>query len=142
MPKWTWGNNDKPAKDIFFTLSFTFRLPIPDLTEKKEICTHVLVEQMPSFPEGEKAMFKFISDNIQYPEEYNKACIQGKVAVRFLVTKECKLESPQILRSLDPLLDKEALRIISIMPDWILGKQNGEDIDVYFTLPIVFKLSH
>ncbi|MFV0418684.1 MAG: TonB family protein [Dysgonomonas sp.] len=98
------------------------------------------VEQMPSFPEGESALNKFISENLKYPIKAQEAGIQGRVTVRFIVTKTGELADVKVIRSIDPDLDKEAIRVINAMPKWNPGKQNGKDVDVYFILPIIFKL--
>jgi TonB family protein len=98
------------------------------------------VEQMPSFPGGDKALYKWFETNLKYPDASIKDSIQGRVVVRFVVRKDGSISDVEILRSLDPSCDKEAVRVIKNMPKWIPGKQNGKNVDVYFTLPILFKL--
>jgi len=95
---------------------------------------------MPEFPGGEAAMTKFIIDNVKYPEAAKKSGTQGKVFVDFLVTKTGKLDSVRVKEKGNELLDKEALRVISSMPDWIPGVNKGVAVDVEMTLPIAFKL--
>ena len=96
------------------------------------------VEQMPQFPGGEQKLLKFIQDNLKYPN--TESCVQGRVIVRFVVTKTGSIENIEVVRSLEPSFDKEAVRVIKLMPKWIPGKQNGVNVSVYFTLPINFKI--
>ena len=98
------------------------------------------VEQMPTFPGGEAELMKFIRDNLRYPLTAKKEGIQGRVILRFVVTKTGAIDNITVLRSLDPACDEEAIRLIKSMPKWIPGKQNGNNVPVYFTLPVVFKL--
>jgi len=98
------------------------------------------VEQMPSFPGGESEMNKFIADNLKYPVVAQESGIQGRVTIRFVVTKTGEISDVTVVRGIDPSCDKEAMRVVKSMPKWIPGKQNGLNVPVYFTLPIVFKL--
>lgn len=98
------------------------------------------VDQMPRFVGGEQAMFKFVGENLKYPMEAQKAGIEGRVVVRFVVDKEGKIKDVSVIRSLDLSCDKETVRMVKSMPNWTPGKQNGQAVDVYYTLPIVFKL--
>jgi periplasmic protein TonB len=99
-----------------------------------------VVEQMPTFPGGESELMAFISKNINYPASALENGIQGKVIVRFVVNKNGEVDRGELIRTLDPACDREALRIIKIMPKWIPGRQNGENVPVWFTLPINFRL--
>ena len=98
------------------------------------------VEQMPYFPGGGPEMIKFIRENIQYPASAKEYGIQGRVILRFVVTETGTIENITLLRSLDPACDKEAIRLLKSMHKWIPGKQKGENVSVYYTLPIVFRL--
>lgn len=98
------------------------------------------VEQMPSFAGGEAEMRKFLARNLVYPTEASEAGIQGRVTLRFIVEKDGSLSNVQVQRGLDPYCDKEAVRVVKAMPKWNPGKQNGEAVPVYFTLPLVFRL--
>ncbi|MFT3992881.1 MAG: TonB family protein [Dysgonomonas sp.] len=100
----------------------------------------VTVEQMPSFPGGESEMHKFINDNLKYPVVAQETGIQGRVTIRFVVTKTGAISDVTVIRGIDPSCDKEAVRVVKAMPNWIPGKQNGLNVPVYFTLPIVFRL--
>ena len=108
--------------------------------ETEQDIVFTVVEQMPQFPGGEAAMRKFISENLRYPKYAVDNGIQGRVVVRFIVQKDGSIRNIEVLRSLDKSLDQEAVRVIQLMPKWIPGKQNGKPVDVYFILPIVFKL--
>lgn len=98
------------------------------------------VEQMPLFPGGEEALIKFFRDNIHYPTSAALAKTEGRVIIRFVVRKTGNVTDVEVLRSLDPACDKEAVRIVKMMPKWIPGKQSGQNVSTYFVVPIVFKL--
>ena len=94
---------------------------------------------MPAFPGGEQKLLDYIYKNLKYPESAIKNNIQGKVIVRFLVTKTGKVDSVWVIRSLYPVCDKEAVRVIRSLPKFTPGKQEGKIISVWYTIPIVFK---
>lgn len=102
----------------------------------------VVVEKQPLFPGGSKAMMKFLSDNIEYPPIARDKGIEGRVILNFIVEKDGSLSDVKVVRSIDPSLDKEALRVIRAMPEWTPGKQRGKEVRVRFTLPVVFKLTN
>ena len=113
----------------------------PEVTaeeEKDEV--FVVVEEQPLFPGGNSAMMKFLSDNIKYPVEAQENGIEGRVITNFVVEKDGSLSDIQVVRGIDPLLDKEAVRVLKAMPNWQPGKQKGEDVRVRFTLPVVYRL--
>ena len=99
-----------------------------------------VVEEMPQYPGGPQALFKFLGENVQYPAEAEKAGIQGRVIATFVVEKDGSISQPTIVKSVDPLLDAEAIRVISAMPNWIPGKQNGKVVRVKYTVPLSFNL--
>ncbi len=99
-----------------------------------------IVEEMPEFPGGEIALRKFISESIQYPAEAIKYGIQGKVYVTFIIGKTGKIRDPKTTKSFDPILSREALRVIGSMPDWKPGKQKGIPVNVSYTVPVNFVL--
>lgn len=98
------------------------------------------VEQMPTFPGGEAALYKFLNDNINYPTAAAEEGVSGRVVVRFVVTKTGAVDQVTIARGKHPALDKEAIRVIKLLPKFIPGKQNGENVNVWFTLPVNFRL--
>ena len=95
---------------------------------------------MPEFPGGMGECMKFLSKNIQYPEEAMKNDVQGRVIVQFVVKKDGSISDPTIARGVNPLLDKEALRVINAMPKWKPGMHEGKAVNVKYTIPVAFKL--
>jgi len=98
------------------------------------------VEKMPQFPGGEPALMRFVADNIRYPESAAKEDKQGRVVVSFTIGADGKVCDPQVIRSIDPALDAEACRVVSIMPDFIPGTIDGKPVTCHYTIPISFKL--
>jgi protein TonB len=109
-------------------------------TEAPEIFNYV--EEMPKFVGGEVEMAKWINKNLKYPNIAQEQNIQGTVVVRFVVKADGSVDNVTVIKQLDPSLDKEAARLINDMPKWIPGKQNGNPVNVYFQLPIRFKLNN
>ena len=97
-----------------------------------------VVEEMPQYPGGPQALFEFLSQNVQYPKEAAKAGIQGRVIVTFVVEKDGSICESKVVKSVDPSLDAEALRVINAMPNWKPGKQNGKVVRVKYTVPLSF----
>ena len=100
-----------------------------------------VVDVMPQYPGGDKALMDFIGDNIKYPKEAVANNIQGRVIVRFTVTKEGKTEGSSVITSANPLLDAEALRVIESISGWTPGKIGGKDVDTWFAIPVTFILN-
>ena len=98
------------------------------------------VEQMPRFPGGEQALMKYLSTHINYPTMAMENNVQGRVVVQFVVTKTGKIGEVKVVRSVDRDLDKEAVRVCKTLPDFIPGKMNGQAVNVWYTLPVMFKL--
>ena len=98
------------------------------------------VEQMPQFPGGDAALMKFLSSNINYPQVAMENGVQGRVIVQFVVTKNGSVGEVKVIRSVDRELDKEAIRLCKSLPKFIPGKMNGQAVNVWYTLPITFKL--
>ncbi len=99
-----------------------------------------VVEQMPSFPGGNSALMQFLSKNIKYPVVAEENGIQGRVICTFVVERDGRVTDVHVVKSVDPSLDKEAVRVVSSMPNWIPGKQNGSAVRVKYTLPVTFRL--
>ena len=108
--------------------------------EPMEEPVYKVVEVMPEFPGGMKALMDFIQKNIRYPEEARKNGIQGRVAVSVVIDENGCVTDPVIMRSRYPALDEEALRIVGLMPQWKPGMQQGKAVKVEFTFPVTFKL--
>jgi TonB family protein len=109
-------------------------------TEDTTKSAPTVVEVMPEFPGGQEALFKWLSQNVSYPDAARAENIEGKVYVRFIIDKSGKPGNIDVVRSAHPLLDEEAKRVIALMPDWTPGKQGGKDVAVTYTLPLYFKL--
>lgn len=100
-----------------------------------------VVEKMPKFPGGGAELMKYLSSNIKYPVEAHKAGIQGRVVVSFVVNKDGTVKDAKIVRSVDKSIDAEALRVISAMPKWQPGYQDGKAVSVRYTVPVTFRLT-
>lgn len=99
-----------------------------------------VVEEMPEFPGGLAECLKFLAKNIKYPTIAQENGVQGRVIVQFVVNRDGSIVDPVVMRSVDPYLDKEALRVIQMMPKWKPGKQRGKAVRVKYTVPVTFKL--
>lgn len=160
MPKWVPGKQNGTEVDTDYRLPVVFRLSgdksvkispdevvVTGFTLKQEDASaknnsrpFTTVEKMPTFPGGESAMQKFIADNLKYPKESMDKGIQGRVTVRFIVEATGEITEVKVIRGIDPLLDAEAVKVIEEMPKWIPGKQNGQTVRTYYTLPLVYRL--
>lgn len=100
----------------------------------------MVVEQMPEFPGGIKELMDYLGTNVKYPENAMKKNVQGRVVVQFVVEKDGSLSEASVIRSIDPDLDAEALRVVQTMPKWKPGMQKGQAVRVKYTLPVSFKL--
>ena len=105
---------------------------------KQEIFT--AVEQMPQFPGGDAALMKYLSSHINYPPMAAENNVQGKVILQFVVGTDGRVGEVKIARSVDKDLDKEAMRVVKSLPKFIPGRQNGQAVPVWYTLPVSFKL--
>ncbi len=101
----------------------------------------IVVEKMPEYPGGMKALRRYIAKTTNYPAIARENDIQGTVYVKFVVTKTGKVDQVQISRGVDPLLDEEALRVVKSMPNFTPGRQGGKAVSVWYSVPIVFKLN-
>ncbi|MBO5678739.1 MAG: TonB family protein [Bacteroidaceae bacterium] len=150
MPNWTPGKQKGKPVRVRFTLPVTFHLngdapkqatevKQPEATDDK---IFQVVEDQPEFPGGMEGLMKHLSKEIKYPKEAQEKGTQGRVIVQFVVRKDGSITDAKIMKPVDPLLDAEALRVVSEMPNWIPGKQRGEAVNVRFTLPVMFRLSN
>ena len=99
-----------------------------------------VVEQMPSFPGGTRALMDYLKKNVTYPKECEETCVQGRVIITFIVGKNGSITKAKVVKSVHPALDKEALRVVKNMPYWIPGRQNGRKVRVKYAIPITFRL--
>jgi periplasmic protein TonB len=142
-------------KNILFSLSFLFivhltfgqNTPIiekENTVEKtphqKERKVYHIVHQKPEYPGGEKGLFLFLTKNLRYPADAKEKGIEGNVVVKFVVNENGKLSDLEVLRGIGGGCDEETLRVIYAMPNWIPGRHNGANVNVYYTLPVRFKL--
>lgn len=116
--------------------------PPPPPAPKPEVATKVfdVVEEMPSFPGGQGALMSYLASNIKYPVVAQENGVQGRVIVSFVVERDGSISDVRVARSVDPSLDREAQRVVKIMPRWKPGKQNGSAVRVKYTVPVVFRL--
>ncbi|MDR3129817.1 MAG: energy transducer TonB [Tannerellaceae bacterium] len=115
----------------------------PVVVEEEEESEHqifTVVEKMPEFPGGQAALLKFLATSIKYPVIAQENGIQGRVVVAFVVNKDGSVVDAEVVRGVDPSLDKEALRVIGIMPKWSPGEQRGKPVRVKYTVPVQFRL--
>lgn len=130
------GNDEVHGADIADVKQVVVQAPKQVEAEK----IYDVVEQQAQFVGGEKAMYKWLQNNMRYPVISQENGVQGKVFVRFVVSETGKITNARVVRSLDPYTDKEAVRCIEAMPRWNPGKMNGSAVKSYYVLPITFKL--
>jgi protein TonB len=123
------GSNDANATDV---------ADLKVVEEKEEPLT--FVEQQPEFPGGIDALMKYLHDAIRYPAIASEMGITGRVTLQFVVDKHGKISNIKVLRGIGGGCDEEAVRVVKAMPPWKPGRQNGKEVPVYFTLPILFQL--
>ena len=99
-----------------------------------------IVEQMPEFPGGQAALLKWTANNIRYPTIAEENGIQGVVVCTFVIERDGSITDVQVARSIDPSLDKEAMRVLRKMPKWKPGMMKGLPVRVLYTVPVTFKL--
>lgn len=97
-----------------------------------------IVEKMPEYPGGQDAMYKYLSENIEFPQQAKSQGIEGIVYVTFVVSKNGSVKNVRILRGIGGGCDEEALRVIKKMPKWSPGKQRGRSVNVQYNIPIKF----
>lgn len=112
--------------------------PPKHVVEETKIFT--VVEQMPMFPGGDRALMGYLRDNIHYPTVAAENGVQGRVVVGFVVERDGSITDVNILRGVDPSLDREAMRVVKSMPKWTPGKQNGSAVRVKYQVPVSFRL--
>ena len=118
----------------------SIKLPTEEKREDEEQVIFQVVEEMPSFPGGMRECMMFLGRNIKYPVLAQKAKIEGRVIVQFVVDKDGSISDTKVVRSVSPELDAEALRVVGLMPKWNPGKQRGKAVAVKYTMPIMFSI--
>lgn len=115
---------------------------VPVMAKTDPTIIHPYVEEPPLFPGGETELTRWLQSQLQYPAIASENGIQGKVTLRFVVEPDGSVAHVEVLGSLEPSCDREAVRVVSRMPKWKPGRQNGDPVRVYFTLPIFFRLDN
>lgn len=108
--------------------------------EEEKVYNMAMVEQQPEFPGGTSALYKWLSDHINYPAVAAEEGVSGRVIVEFVISKTGEVVNVHVLRGRHPALDKEAVRVVKAMPKWNPGRNNGQPVKVTYTLPVIFKL--
>ena len=153
MPKWKPGENKGKPVNVFFTMPISFKLADKENNASKIDVTDVrtatvvnekaftTVDKMPVYPGGDAELVKYILGNLRYPLSAKNKGIEGRVIIRFVINIKGEVSDVEVLRGLDPDCDNEAIRVVKGMPNWIPGSQNGRVVPVFFTIPIVYRLS-
>jgi TonB family protein len=141
----------KPIIFLIMLLTFVGSISFAQEIEKEEPLTieeekidtdvFVIVEQMPEFPGGQDSLYKFLGANIVYPNKAKKDGVEGKVYINFTIEKDGSINEVKVLRSVHPLLDEEAVRVVESFPKWKPGKQKGKTVRVSYNLPLNFVLN-
>ena len=97
---------------------------------------------MPEFPGGDMALLKYIHENLIYPSDAQINNVQGRVVLKFVVNGDGSVDRIEVIRSVDPLLDNEAIRVIGRLPKFKPGKQGGVPVPVWFTIPVTFRIEN
>ncbi len=136
-------DNEKGTEDRNITKTLKDEVVVEKKEEKpKEVKEEIFrsVEQMPQFPGGDAALMKFLQSHINYPPMAAENNVQGKVILQFVVEKDGKVGEVKVARSVDKDLDREAIRVVKTLPRFTPGRQNGQPVRVWYTLPVTFKL--
>ena len=136
-------DNEKGTEDRNVTRTLKEEVVVEKPVEKpKEVKEEIFksVEQMPQFPGGDAALMKYLSSHINYPPMAAENNVQGKVILQFVVEKDGRVGEVKVARSVDKDLDKEAIRVVKSLPKFTPGRQNGQAVRVWYTLPVTFKL--
>ena len=135
-------DNEKGTEDRNITKTLKDEVVVEKKEEKpKEVKEEIFrsVEQMPQFPGGDAALMKFLQSHINYPPMAAENNVQGKVILQFVVEKDGKVGEVKVARSVDKDLDREAIRVVKTLPRFTPGRQNGQPVRVWYTLPVTFK---
>ena len=124
-----------PKEEVKYT-----KVEVEETEEPQEKVIFQVVEEMPEFPGGMGEAMKFLAKNIKYPVAAQQAKIEGRVIVQFVVERDGSISDIHAMRGVNPDLDAEAIRVVSLMPKWKPGKQRGKAVPVKFTMPIMFRL--
>ena len=147
MPKWKPAMQRGETVRVRYTVPVMFRLDnkaeevvVVSKTQENKSDAYEVVEQMPEFPGGFAEMMKYLANNIKYPSEAHKNGTQGRVTVQAIIDTEGRVTNTRVIKGADPYLDAEAIRVVSSMPKWSPGMQDGKPVNVKFTIPVMFRL--
>lgn len=128
-------------KRFFSFICFFFMMAL-SMNAQSESSTEVydVVDEIPSFPGGDSSLMMFLAQNIKYPVTAQENGVQGRVIVSFVVETDGSITDVKVARSVDPYLDREAMRVVKAMPKWTPGKKDGKPVRVKYTTPVVFRL--
>ena len=135
--------SDNTSREQLENLNKQVKVEVPEPVKKEEPKKDEIfksVEQPPTFPGGDAALMKYLSSHLQYPTMAQENNIQGKVIVQFVVEKDGHVGDVKVVRSVDKDLDREAIRVCKSLPKFTPGRQNGQAVRVWYTLPVNFKL--
>jgi len=154
IPNFEPGRHDGVAVPVWYMVPITFTLsnkaesspppippPSPDTNSDLPSEPFVVVDEMPRFPGGDQALIQYLVDNVRYPEATKAKKIQGKVIIRFCVTKTGSVDRISVLKGVDPDLDAEAFRVVSTLPAFTPGKQGGVAVPVWYMVPVTFSIN-
>ena len=140
-------------KKFLFLPIFAFGLIVPEQAEAQDVVVKdstskvssenkvfETMDQKPEFPGGRQGLMIFLSQNLTYPKEAEKNRIEGKVLVQFVVNRDGSIVDSRVIKSVHPLLDAEALRVVNLMPKWKPGEVKGKPVRVRYALPVTFKI--
>ncbi|NPD92493.1 energy transducer TonB [Xylanibacter muris] len=139
MPKWIPAKKDGKHVEVKMTLPVVFRLPEKSgTTAEKKPKIFSNPEKLASFPGGKEALMNYLAENVKYPAAAEKQGIKGRVVVSFAIGVDGSVTEAKVLKSVNPLLDEEAVRVVEAMPKWIPAKLNGKPVEVKYSVPITF----
>ncbi|MBA3900026.1 MAG: energy transducer TonB [Bacteroidetes bacterium] len=127
-------------KTYFALLALFIFISVPAFSQEQDE-VYTIVEEMPQFPGGEEALFKFLGSKMKYPNDAKENGISGVVYVKFVISADGVVRDSEIARGVHSLLDEEALRVVRLMPTWKPGTQRGKPVNVQYMLPIRFTLT-
>lgn len=136
-PQWEPAKNPEGQTPFSSSVSIEFRLP--DMVQIAEV-PFVVVEEMPMYPGGDQALLDFLRNNLVYPQEAKDKKIEGRVIIRFAVMSDGSVDNISVLKGVDPLLDAEAVKLVSKLKNFSPGKQGGKAVPVWYMVPVTFTL--
>ncbi|RTQ53368.1 energy transducer TonB [Hymenobacter gummosus] len=145
LADWTPGKQNGQTVSVYYTLPVAFTLPdnaapvaagAPSTADR----VYTYAEQMPQPPGGIQGLIQYLGQTIRYPDEAVQQRLEGKVFVNFVVDSQGRIQDAKVTKGVHPLLDAEALRVISQLPAWTPGRQEGQPVNVSYTLPLTFEL--